>query len=179
MNIVSLKCPNCGAFIRTESENKPLVCSYCGTQLIVDAPKTESKSERAENVTVKCIHNNHIALNVSKDYRHWETAEENSEIRMKLSAGAQKLYFSGARTFTYEFKVPTDGDVVIVVDHGRAYLEEEYAAILKAREEARKNGSAERNPSAVSFNIAKQWWFWVAIAAFTTVALCIAYTFGQ
>ena len=50
MRIVSMNCPNCGATLQVDADNKHLTCSYCGNALFVDDEANHVKIDNPERV---------------------------------------------------------------------------------------------------------------------------------
>lgn len=66
INLISLKCPECGATLQVEEDRKECFCSYCGNRVIVqnDNEKTininkhivdETEIKKIENQTTRLI----------------------------------------------------------------------------------------------------------------------------
>ena len=50
MRIVSMNCPNCGATLQVDADNKQITCSYCGNALFVDDEANHMKIDNPERV---------------------------------------------------------------------------------------------------------------------------------
>ena len=50
MRIVSMNCPNCGATLQVDADNKHLTCSYCGNALFIDDEVNHVKIDSPERV---------------------------------------------------------------------------------------------------------------------------------
>ncbi len=50
MKIVSMTCPNCGAILQVDADNKNVTCNYCGNALFIDDEMNHVKIDNPEQV---------------------------------------------------------------------------------------------------------------------------------
>ena len=50
MKIVSMTCPNCGATLQVDANNKNVTCNYCGNSLFIDDETSHVKIDNPEQV---------------------------------------------------------------------------------------------------------------------------------
>ncbi len=50
MKIVSMTCPNCGATLQVDADNKNVTCNYCGNSLFIDDETSHVKIDNPEQV---------------------------------------------------------------------------------------------------------------------------------
>lgn len=48
MRLIDIKCPNCGADLRIDSENKECTCQYCGAKFLIDDEVLHVRYDNAE-----------------------------------------------------------------------------------------------------------------------------------
>lgn len=57
MKLIQLKCKNCGALLKVNSELNEVFCNYCGNKMIIDDEATNI--DRVENAKLKSRKSNH------------------------------------------------------------------------------------------------------------------------
>ena len=53
MEMISLKCPECGANINIEADHKHCFCPYCGVQIIIDDGVTAYTYRKVDEAKIK------------------------------------------------------------------------------------------------------------------------------
>ena len=60
MRLIDLKCPNCSSVMKVDSEEKEVMCEYCGTKFAVDDEVQHIQYDNAEQAGfVKASHISH------------------------------------------------------------------------------------------------------------------------
>lgn len=76
MNLIKLKCENCGAVLDVNTDLEKIHCNYCGAEILIDDKATELK--RIEDVKLKARKENHEqTLKERQDFHEQEMKEKN------------------------------------------------------------------------------------------------------
>lgn len=83
MKLIELKCNNCGANLKVNSELNEVYCNYCGNKMLIDDEATTI--ERVENAKIKSRKSKHEQDMIEKiDKYEFEKKIKDEKLRKKI-----------------------------------------------------------------------------------------------
>lgn len=76
MKFIDLKCKNCGADLKLDSENIQAFCQYCGSKLLIDMDKLSEVLKEKEKTKQVIEKEQHITKRKEMDYNYKKNKEK-------------------------------------------------------------------------------------------------------
>lgn len=95
MNLISFKCPECGAPLSSEENRRWIYCSYCGTKILLDDIeyyKEDAKTERYKEYSTTERYKAEQNAKIAKEQAKVEMYRQSTEMMKRMTPALIALF---------------------------------------------------------------------------------------